>query len=74
MENFADGRARLLEYKIAPNSILVNCMVKNCEFPKDTLIVGINRGDELFIPNGETVLHQDDKVIFLWVFHIHLIF
>ena len=69
VENFADGRARLLEYKIAPNSILVNCMVKNCEFPKDTLIVGINRDDELFIPNGETVLHQDDKVIFMGLSH-----
>lgn len=69
VENFAEGRARLLEYKIAPNSVLVNCMVKNCEFPKDTLIVGINRQDELFIPNGETTLHQDDKVIFMGLSH-----
>lgn len=65
VEHFADGRARLLEYKIAKNSILVNQMVKNCEFPKDTLIVGITRDCELFIPNGETVLHEDDKVIFM---------
>lgn len=65
VENFADGRARLLEYKIAENSILVNCMVKNCEFPKDTIIVGITRDGELFIPNGETTLHEDDKVIFM---------
>ena len=65
VEHFANGRARLLEYKIAKNSILVNQMVKNCEFPKDTLIVGITRDCELFIPNGETVLHEDDKVIFM---------
>jgi len=65
VENFADGRARLLEYKIAANSVLVNQMLKNCEFPKDTLIVGITRNGELFIPNGETVLHEDDKVIFM---------
>ena len=65
VEDFADGRARLLEYKIAKNSVLVNNFVKNCEFPKDTVIVGITRGDELFIPNGETVLHEDDKVIFM---------
>lgn len=69
VENFADGRARLLEYKIAENSILVNKMVKNCEFPRDTLIVGITRGEELFIPTGETVLHQDDKVIFMGLSH-----
>ena len=69
VENFAGGRARLLEYKIAENSILVNRMVKNCEFPKDTLIVGITRGEELFIPTGETVLHQDDRVIFMGLSH-----
>ena len=65
VENFAGGRARLLEYKIPENSPLVNKMVKHCEFPKDTLIVGITREDELFIPTGETTLHQDDKVIFM---------
>ena len=69
VENFAGGRARLLEYKIAENSPLVNQMVKNCSFPKDTLIVGITRDDELSIPNGETVLHQDDKVIFMGLSH-----
>ena len=69
VENFANGRARLLEYKIAENSPLVNKMVKHCEFPKDTLIVGITRECELFIPNGETVLHQDDKVIFMGLSH-----
>ena len=65
VENFADGRARLLEYKISGNSLLVNKMIKNCEFPKDTLIVGITRNGELFIPNGETSLKEDDKVIFM---------
>lgn len=69
VENFADGRARLLEYKIAQNSILVNQMIKNCEFPKDTLIVGITRGENLFIPSGETVFHEGDKVIFMGLSH-----
>ena len=69
VENFANGRARLLEYRIAENSPLVNKLVRHCEFPKDTLIVGITRESELFIPNGETVLHQDDKVIFMGLSH-----
>ena len=69
VENFASGRARLLEYKIAEKSVLVNQMVKNCEFPKDTLIVGITRDEELFIPSGETVLHEGDKVIFMGLSH-----
>lgn len=69
VENFAGGRARLLEYKIASNSPLVNKMVKHCEFPKDTLIVGITRGEDLFIPSGETMLQEEDKVIFMGLSH-----
>ena len=65
VENFADGRARLLEYKLPKYSPLVKTQVKNCEFPKDTLIVGITREGELFIPNGETTLLEGDKVIFM---------
>lgn len=69
VENFAGGRARLLEYKIEENSVLVNKMIKHCEFPKDTLIVGITRDGELFIPNGDTILKEEDKVIFMGLFH-----
>lgn len=69
VENFAGGRARLLEYKIEEGSVLVNQMVKNCSFPKDTLIVGITREGNLFMPSGETVLHCDDKVIFMGLVH-----
>jgi trk system potassium uptake protein TrkA len=69
VENFAQGRARLLEYKIPKYSTLVNKALKNCEFPKDTLIVGITREGELFIPNGETTLLAEDKVIFMGLAH-----
>ena len=69
VENFANGKARLLEYKIPKYSMLVNSQVKNCEFPKDTLIVGITREGELFIPNGETTLLEGDKVIFMGLSH-----
>ncbi len=69
VEYFADGRARLLEYKVPKYSPLVKTQVKNCEFPKDTLIVGITREGELFIPNGETTLLENDKVIFMGLSH-----
>ena len=69
VENFAGGRARLLEYRIEEDSILVNQTIKNCSFPKDTLIVGITREEDLFIPSGETVLQKDDKVIFMGLAH-----
>lgn len=69
VENFADGRARLLEYKLKENSVLVNQQIKNCNFTPDTIIVGITRNSELFIPTGETIFEQDDKVIFMGLAH-----
>ena len=69
VENFASGRARLLEYRLGENSPLVNKMLKNCEFPKDTLIVGITREGTLFVPNGNTALKAGDKVIFMGLSH-----
>lgn len=69
VENFADGRARLLEYKVSPHLSIVNQKIKDCKFTNDTLIVGIKRNGELFIPNGDTVLQVDDKLIFMGTAH-----
>lgn len=69
VENFADGRARLLEYKLSGNLSIVDKKVKDCNFTDDTLIVGITRNGELFIPNGETILKTDDKLIFMGTSH-----
>lgn len=69
VENFADGKARLLEYKVKPSSSIVGKMVKDCGFTKDTIIVGIKRDDLLFIPNGLTEINQDDKLIFMGTSH-----
>lgn len=69
VENFADGKARLLEYKVRPNSVIVGKMVKDCGFTKDTIIVGIKRDSLLFIPNGLTEINADDKLIFMGTSH-----
>lgn len=65
VESFASGKAMLLEYKIEEDSPLVNTKIRNCHFPEETLIVGITRNCELFIPDGSTELKCDDKVIFM---------
>lgn len=69
VENFADGKARLLEYKVRPCSPIVGKMVKDCGFTKDTIIVGIKRDSLLFIPNGLTEINEDDKLIFMGTSH-----
>ena len=69
VENFADGRARLLEYKVRPGSSIVGKMVKDCGFTRDTIIVGIKRDGLLFIPNGLTEINENDKLIFMGTSH-----
>lgn len=65
VEIFAKGKARLFEYPIKQNSPILNKKIKECTFPKEVLIVGITRKEELFIPSGDTELKLDDKVIFM---------
>lgn len=65
VENFAAGKARLLEYRIKENSELLGKKIKEYKFPDDTLIVGITRNSKLFIPDGETEFLLNDKVIFM---------
>ena len=65
VENFANGKARLLEYRVIEGTKFINKKIKDCSFPEETLIVGITREDKLFIPDGETELLLNDKVIFM---------
>lgn len=65
VEYFAEGRAKLFEYRIKENSTLCDIRVMDASFPPDVLIVGITRNHSLFIPDGSTVIQLDDKVIFM---------
>lgn len=69
VENFADGRARLLEYKVQPHLSIIGKKVKDCGFTKDTLMVGLTRDCCLFIPNGDTEILEGDKLIFMGTSH-----
>ncbi len=69
VENFADGRARLLEYKVQPYLDIIGKKVKDCGFTKDTLMVGLTRNSQLFIPNGDTEIMEGDKLIFMGTSH-----
>lgn len=69
VENFSDGKARLLEYKVKENHSIVGQKIKDVGFTRDTLIVGITRNGQLFIPNGETEIFAEDKLIFMGTSH-----
>ncbi len=65
VEYIEGGKARLFEYRIKKESPILNKELKYCSFPEGTIIVGISRDNELFIPNGSTKLNLDDKAFFM---------
>jgi len=65
VEYIENGKARLFEYKIKEDSPILNKELKDCYFPDETIIVGITRNNELFIPDGSTKLKLDDKTFFM---------
>ena len=65
VEYFSNNRAKLLEYRIKENSILKDKKLKECPFNEETLVVGIARNEELFIPNGDSEFKIGDKAIFM---------
>ncbi len=65
VEHFAQGRAKLFEYRIKEDSVILNKRVMDCKFPDNVLIVGITRENSLFIPDGSTRISLNDKVIFM---------
>lgn len=65
VEYFASGKARLLEYRIKEDSVLLGKRIREYPFVENTLVVGITRNNTLFIPDGDTEFMLNDKVIFM---------
>lgn len=67
VETFAKSRVEVLKHKITPSSILVGLEIKNLKstIKTDVFLCAIERGDEVFIPTGSTVLAENDIISFL---------
>lgn len=64
VSSFAKGRIELAEIKITENSPLLNMRMKdiNHRFKSEVLFVAIQRDGEVIIPNGNTVIYENDRV------------
>ena len=64
IESFAKGRVDLAEIRITSGSILENITLSQLSrrLRLDVLICAVQRGDELFIPDGTSVLKAGDKI------------
>jgi len=65
VEDFADGKVRLLEVKIVPESKLVNIPLLKLILPPHILVAGILRQNSMIIPHGEDFLLPQDNVFFV---------
>lgn len=62
-EAFADGRIRLLEFRLTPDSILTQGPVASLHVPPGVLLVAVKRRDAFEIPRGDTRLAAGDKLV-----------
>ena len=65
VEDFADGKVRLLEVKITPESKLVNIPLLKLTLPPHILVAGILRQNRMLIPQGKDFLLPHDNVFFV---------
>lgn len=57
------GQAEIMEIIATEDMKLSNVTLKDLHLPDGVLIAGIHRGQEVIIPNGDTMILEDDKVI-----------
>ena len=65
VENFANGKVRLLEIKARDNEDMLGKRIRDLEIPDKVLIGGIFRHGRMIIPNGDDTLQMLDNVFFL---------
>lgn len=57
------AKAEAMEIIVSASSPVSNKKLKDAKLPKNSLIGSVVRGDEIIIPNGDTVLKPEDRVI-----------
>lgn len=64
VEPFADGKIELIEYKLSEGSPLIDTMLRDIlkTFETKILICAISREDKVYIPSGDFVLQNNDKI------------
>ena len=54
--------AEVIEYTVAPGSLITNGPIKDIDFPRNAIIGGIIRGSEARIAVGDTIIEPYDRV------------
>lgn len=62
---FQRGKLAIVRVDLPSDSPVLNKQLKELEFPSDSVLVSIIRGDEVIVPKGRTVLQAQDDIIAL---------
>lgn len=64
IDSFAKGRVDLIEIKVVHGSPIAGKSLRHIqqEYRTKILVCAVQRGEEVFIPNGDTVLLEDDRI------------
>ncbi len=57
------GQAEITEIIASHNMKIANKPLKNIKLPKGVIIGAVHRGSEVIIPDGNTVIHEGDRVL-----------
>ena len=64
---FANGKIKLVEYKLAEDDPYVGMSLLEASLPESVLMVGSIRDYVFEVPSGNTLLHVGDKVVFMGI-------
>lgn len=59
------GQAEIMEIIATPHMKILDTPLRELDLPKSIIIAAIHRGPDVIIPNGETEILEDDRVILL---------
>ncbi len=67
VETFAKGRVEILKYKIPDNSILNDIRIHQLKthIKTSVFICAVERGNDVFVPTGDFILHSGDIISFV---------
>ena len=59
------GQAEIMEVYATPHMDILGVPLKDLELPRSVIIAAIHRGNQVIIPNGDTIIEEDDRLLML---------
>ena len=59
------GQAEIMEVYATPHMDILGVPLKDLDLPLSVIIAAIHRGNQVIIPNGDTVIEEDDRLLML---------